>query len=192
MRVCRVGSHRQRVFAHPGVGGVVPRQLAYNAVLAAMVAIIPDQIPSARRGTVVGILGVCMPVGQIVGTFLVQLLAGNLTLACSFGGDRARGRVGAGVCVADRVSTISRGSVSGTPAPSSRSSPSARRDFSWAWMSRVLFVMGSVISAGLPAVSADRRPWLRSGGGAAADLPVDPGAGGHDGGVESDRRAAVG
>src|SRR6202522_3640881 len=56
-------------------------QLAYNAVLAAMVAVVPDQIPSAQRGTVVGILGVCMPVGQIVGTFLVQQLAGNLTLA---------------------------------------------------------------------------------------------------------------
>src|ERR1700722_4750269 len=56
-------------------------QLAYNAVLAAMVAIVPDQIPATQRGSVVGILGVCMPVGQIVGTFLVQQLAGNLTLA---------------------------------------------------------------------------------------------------------------
>ncbi len=51
---------------------------------------------------------------------------------------------------------------------------------------------GVGISAGLPAISLDRRPWLRPGGSAAPDLPVDPGAGGHDGGVESGRRAAVG
>src|SRR5512142_224503 len=45
-------------------------QLAYNAVLAALVAIVADRIPASRRGTVVGILGMCMPVGQISGTFL--------------------------------------------------------------------------------------------------------------------------
>jgi MFS family permease len=56
-------------------------QLAFNAVLAAMVAIIPDRVPPAQRGTVVGILGICMPVGQITGTFLVQLLVVNMTLA---------------------------------------------------------------------------------------------------------------
>src|SRR5262249_12319478 len=56
-------------------------QLAFNAVLAAMVAIIPDRIPPEQRGTVVGILGVCMPVGQITGTYLVQLLSVNLLMA---------------------------------------------------------------------------------------------------------------
>ncbi|HEY6924086.1 MAG TPA: MFS transporter, partial [Steroidobacteraceae bacterium] len=45
-------------------------QLAYNAVLSALVAIVADRIPASRRGTVVGILGMCMPVGQISGTFL--------------------------------------------------------------------------------------------------------------------------
>ena len=56
-------------------------QLAFNAVLAAMVAIIPDRVPPVQRGTVVGILGICMPIGQITGTFLVQLLVVNMTLA---------------------------------------------------------------------------------------------------------------
>src|ERR1700737_1924367 len=54
-------------------------QLAYNAVLASLVAIIPDRIPAAQRGTVVGILGVCMPIGQISGTYLVQQLSFNMT-----------------------------------------------------------------------------------------------------------------
>ncbi|HEY2401152.1 MAG TPA: MFS transporter [Steroidobacteraceae bacterium] len=56
-------------------------QLSFNAVLAAMVAIIPDRVPPAQRGTVVGILGVCMPIGQITGTYLVQLLSVNMLMA---------------------------------------------------------------------------------------------------------------
>lgn len=56
-------------------------QLAYNAVLTAMVAIVAARIPASQRGTVVGILGMCMPVGQIAGTFLVQQLVPNLLLA---------------------------------------------------------------------------------------------------------------
>jgi MFS family permease len=56
-------------------------QLSYNAVLAAMVAVVADEIPASRRGTVVGVLGICMPVGQIAGTFLVQHLAFDLRLA---------------------------------------------------------------------------------------------------------------
>ena len=59
----------------------MPPNLSFNAVLAAMVAIIPDRVPPAQRGTVVGILGVCMPIGQITGTYLVQLLSVNMLLA---------------------------------------------------------------------------------------------------------------
>jgi MFS family permease len=118
-------------------------QLAYNAVLAAMVAIVPDQIPSSRRGTVVGILGMCMPVGQIVGTFFVQQLAGNLTLALLVPG--AIGLVGVlslAFVLPDRpLLAVAAASV---PARSSGSNLLAHRDFSWAWLSRVLFVMGSV------------------------------------------------
>ena len=53
-------------------------QLAYNAALCAMVAIVPDQIPARQRGTVVGILGICMPIGQIGGTYLVKELSFNM------------------------------------------------------------------------------------------------------------------
>jgi MFS family permease len=124
-------------------------QLAYNAVLAAMVAIVPDQIPAARRGTVVGILGVCMPVGQIVGTFLVQQLAGNLTLALLVPG--ALGLVGVlalAVVLPDAPApapmVVTRAAASDAPARTRRFDLLAHRDFSWAWLSRVLFVMGSV------------------------------------------------
>jgi MFS family permease len=121
-------------------------QLAYNAVLAAMVAIVPDQIPSSRRGTVVGILGVCMPVGQIVGTFLVQQLAGNLILALLVpGAIGLAGVLALAFVLPDRPPPVSAMAVvSGVPTPSGRSSLLAHRDFSWAWLSRVLFVTGTV------------------------------------------------
>jgi len=121
-------------------------QLAYNAVLAAMVAVVPDQIPSAQRGTVVGILGVCMPVGQIVGTFLVQQLAGNLTLALLIPG--ALGLAGVLALAAvlpdslpPPVVVVAPGAA---PVRASHFDLLAHRDFFWAWLSRVLFVTGSI------------------------------------------------
>lgn len=50
-------------------------QLAYNAQLAALTAILADQIPASQRGTVSGIVGVSMPLGMVGGTYLVELLA---------------------------------------------------------------------------------------------------------------------
>ena len=55
-------------------------QLSFNAVLAALVAVLPDQVPMEQRGTVAGVLGTCMPLGQLAGTFVVQAVAGS-TLA---------------------------------------------------------------------------------------------------------------
>jgi len=53
-------------------------QLCFNALLAAMVAVLPDQVPSVQRGLVSGVLGVCLPVASVCGTFLVKLFAGSL------------------------------------------------------------------------------------------------------------------
>lgn len=65
-------------------------QLFFNGLLAAMVAVLPDQVPAEQRGTVSGVLGVCLPVSSVSGTFLVQLFAGNdlaMFLApCALGG----------------------------------------------------------------------------------------------------------
>ena len=51
-------------------------QLFFNALLAAMAAVLPDQVPSVQRGLVSGVLGVCMPVGSVCGTFVVKLFTG--------------------------------------------------------------------------------------------------------------------
>jgi MFS family permease len=52
-------------------------QLFYNALLAAEVAVLPDQVPAAQRGLVAGVLGACVPIASVSGTFLVKLFTGN-------------------------------------------------------------------------------------------------------------------
>ena len=52
-------------------------QLSFNALLAAQVAVIPDQVPTSQRGMVSGLLGVCLPIASVSGTFVVKLFTGN-------------------------------------------------------------------------------------------------------------------
>src|ERR687892_1709677 len=65
----------------PNVGVVLVgwciAQLLFNALLAALAAVLPDQVPPAQRGLVSGFLGVCVPIASVSGTFLVQLFTGN-------------------------------------------------------------------------------------------------------------------
>lgn len=48
-------------------------QVFFNALLAALAAVMPDHVPVAQRGVVSGMLAVCLPVASVIGTFLVQL-----------------------------------------------------------------------------------------------------------------------
>jgi MFS family permease len=119
-------------------------QLAYNAALTAMVAIVADRIPVSQRGTVVGILGMCLPIGQIAGTFLVQQLVPDLLLALL-----VPGAIGAvGVCMLVRaLPPDPRTRVKIRPygeAPARRFSFGRYGDFAWVWCSRALFVAGNV------------------------------------------------
>src|SRR5437763_896404 len=72
------------------LGGWCIAQLFFNALLAAMVAVLPDQVPSVQRGLVSGVLGVCLPVASVCGTFLVKLFSGSLLAMflgpCAIGG----------------------------------------------------------------------------------------------------------
>lgn len=52
-------------------------QLFFNALLAAQVAVLPDQVPVRQRGLVSGLLGICVPIASVSGTFLVKLFTGN-------------------------------------------------------------------------------------------------------------------
>ncbi len=119
-------------------------QLCFNALLAAMVAVIPDQIPSVQRGQVSGVLGVCLPVGSVCGAFVVKLFTGSLLAMflapCAIGGffillfavtlnDRR-------LASADKPKWSLR-EFAGT----FYVNPRKHRDFSWAFASRFMFVL---------------------------------------------------
>jgi MFS family permease len=118
-------------------------QLCFNTLLAAMVAVMPDQIPSVQRGQVSGVLGVCLPVGSVCGAFVVKLFTGSLLAMfgapCAIGGffvllfavtlnDRRLAR-------ADKPKWSLR-EFAGT----FYVSPRKNHDFSWAFASRFMFV----------------------------------------------------
>ena len=119
-------------------------QLLFNALLAAMVAVLPDQVPATQRGLVAGVLGVCTPIASVSGTFLVKLFTGNqlaMFLApCAIGGffillfavtlkDRRLAK-------ADKIAWSIREFVS-TFYVNPRKNP----DFAWAFASRFMFVL---------------------------------------------------
>ena len=49
-------------------------QVLFNARLAALVAVLPDQVPAVQRGLVSGALGICVPIASVTGgvQWLVQ------------------------------------------------------------------------------------------------------------------------
>jgi MFS family permease len=65
-------------------------QLLFSAQQAALVAVLPDQVPTAQRGLVSGVLGVCLPIASVGGTFVVQLFTGSqlamFMAPCAIGG----------------------------------------------------------------------------------------------------------
>jgi MFS family permease len=119
-------------------------QVFFNALLAAMVAVLPDQVPAAQRGLVSGVLGVCVPIASVSGTFLVKLFTGNRLAMflgpCAVGGffillfaatlnDRR-------LATAEKA-TWSLREFASTFYVNPRKSP----DFAWAFASRFLFVL---------------------------------------------------
>ena len=119
-------------------------QVGFNALLAAMVAVLPDQVPVEQRGMVAGVLGVCLPVASVVGTFLVKLFTGNTVamflVPCA---------VAAAFILLFAVTLPDRRLERGDrPAWSVRElastfwvSPRRNPDFAWAFTSRFLFVL---------------------------------------------------
>jgi MFS family permease len=132
----------------PNIAGVLIgwciAQLFFNALLAALVAVLPDQVPVAQRGTVSGVLGVCLPIASVTGTFLVQLFTGNqLTMflvPCAIGGFFI---LLFAVTLKDRrlakrdKPTWSLREFAGTFYVNPRKNP----DFGWAFASRFMFVL---------------------------------------------------
>jgi MFS family permease len=144
-------------------------QLFFNALLAAMVAVLPDQVPAAQRGLVSGVLGVCLPVASVCGTFLVKLFTGHLL--AMFLGPCAIGGVFIllfAVTLKDRrLAKEHRPAWSLKEAVSTfYVNPRQSPDFAWAFASRFMFVMAYAFL-----VTYQAYYLLDKIGSAAADVP---------------------
>ena len=119
-------------------------QVFLNALLAAQVAILPDQVPTRQRGLVSGILGICLPAASVAATYLVQafdttqltmflapLLVGGV-LVCVFTASLHDRRL-------DRATRVpwSLRQLAGSFYVNPRANP----DFAWAFASRFMLVM---------------------------------------------------
>ena len=119
-------------------------QVFFNALLAVLVAVLPDQVPVDQRGRVAGVLGICLPIASVSGTYVVQLFTGD-TLAmflapCAIGGFFV---VLFAAMLKDR-----RLAIAEKPAWSVREfansfyvNPRRNPDFAWAFVSRFMFVL---------------------------------------------------
>jgi MFS family permease len=122
-------------------------QLFFNCLLAVQVAVLPDQVPAEQRGMVSGILGICVPIALVVGTFLVQLFAPNQLLM--FMVPMAVAAVPIllfAVVLKDR--RLSKSAKAEIPGWSLREfastfyvNPRKSPDFTWAFVSRFMFIM---------------------------------------------------
>jgi MFS family permease len=144
-------------------------QLFFNAMLASLAAVLPDQIPVAQRGTVSGVLGICLPIAAVSGTYIVKLFTGQqvatFLVPCATGGffillfavvlkDRRLAKV-------DRPAWSIREFAS-TFYVKPRTSP----DFAWAFVSRFMFLMAYAVLATYEAYYL-----IQKIGSAVADVP---------------------
>jgi MFS family permease len=144
-------------------------QLFFNALLASLIAVLPDQVPAVQRGMVSGVLGVCLPIAAVSGTFIVKLFAGDseatFLVPCATGGffillfalvlkDRRLAK-------ADRPVWSLREFAS-TFYVKPRTSP----DFAWAFASRFMFLMAYALLTTYEAYYL-----LQKIGSAVADVP---------------------
>jgi MFS family permease len=120
-------------------------QLGFNAFLAAITAIMPDQVPEEQRGLVSGLLGMCLQGGILAGIYVAQFSGGDVVkmftwpmYACAAGlllfmltlKDRRLAKADAAPI--DLISFAKDFWIS----------PKAAPDFSWAFVSRFLLFMG--------------------------------------------------
>jgi MFS family permease len=122
-------------------------QATLNAMLAAVTAMIPDQVPSSRRGRIGGIVAVAQTVGVVAGTGIAaatgSIAAGYLTIAAFL------------LVLAVPFSLSSRDlplPASARPAFDLRRfgasfwiSPRRHPDFGWAWLTRFLVNLGNAL-----------------------------------------------
>lgn len=137
----------------PGVIGLLIEWIVYqifvNAVLAALLATIPDQVPRSQRGTVSAYTGLSYPLGLILGTLLVTrvlkseiapsyyvIAAIFLVFIVAFALILPDKQLGKGIMPTFHV---------GRFLASFWISPRRYPDFAWAWLTRFLLIMSSAV-----------------------------------------------
>lgn len=119
-------------------------QLGFNALLAALTALLPDQVPTHQRGTVSGALGICIQLGILGGVGLAQATGGSMVGMFMWPAAVAVVTVLV-LCVVLKDRRLT------TPPPAqhwvggARSlliDPRSAPDFSWAFVSRFLLFIG--------------------------------------------------
>lgn len=120
-------------------------QVFFNAVLAALVAVMPDHVPVDQRGLISGVLAVCLPLASVLGTYLVQIFDQNvltmLLVPCA---------VGVSLVLVFTLSLQDRRLDAGDRPPWSLRelagtfyvNPRTHPDFAWAFASRFFLFMG--------------------------------------------------
>ncbi|MBX6764804.1 MAG: MFS transporter [Rubrobacteraceae bacterium] len=128
--------------------GWIIAQLGLSALLATLVALLPDHVPMRQRGLVSGFLGMGIPVGAIGGTFIAQSVSGTIPLMFLLPA------VVSFVCIAILFSILEDRRLSPEQArrlpryglreflDSFWVNPRRHPDFGWAWLSRFLVFMG--------------------------------------------------
>jgi MFS family permease len=144
-------------------------QLLFNALLAALAAVLPDQVPATQRAWSPVSRGVCVPIASVSGTFLVQLFTGNrlaMFLAPrAIGGvlhPAVRGQAARSPARQGGPADLSLREPAGTFYVNPRTSP----DFAWAFASRFMFVLAYAVLATYQAYCL-----LEKIGSAEADMP---------------------
>jgi len=118
-------------------------QLCLNTQLAALIAAVPDQVPSRQRGLVSGVVGLAQPLGVAVGVAVVS----RIVTSPAVGYDVVAAVLlltALGYVVAVREPPLSR-------APASDGfwvSPRRYPDFAWAWVSRLLVNLSQALGIG--------------------------------------------
>jgi len=144
-------------------------QLFFNAMLASLAAVLPDQVPASQRGTVSGVLGVCLPIAAVSGTYIVKLFTGHqvatFLVPCATGGFFIL--LFAGVLKDRHLAKGDR------PVWSMREfattfyvKPRTSPDFAWAFVSRFMFLMAYALLTTYEACYL-----LQKIGSAVADVP---------------------
>jgi MFS family permease len=141
--------------AAPGVGlllaGWCLTQLALNAMLASLTAMVPDQVPVGQRGVVSALLGIGQPVGLVTGTALVATVVTGMIAGY--------GAIALLLCLAALVLVLTLPDLAlprGQGRPLSLRTlvggfwvdPRRHPDYGWAWLTRFLVMLGQGIVIG--------------------------------------------